>query len=531
MKLSFKNGFVCPAKVIHDFCRMLQAPSAPVLARMERRTFAFRQMEVLPCTSRSSALSQDEQILFYENILDMENINRNENLKDEKPEEKTPQRGPQEMADASREINHNDNTSVQSNGAASEEVMQNVLKNSNTQLEKLSEATRFIHGDVAINHMQTALVCPIFPTSTYAFRNTQQICDYWESKINGDIPETFEYGRYDNPTVNYCEERLRVLDEGEASVLLPNGMSAITFTLLTLLKSGDHIICGDECYKKTRTFCREWLSKFGIETTEVQVGDPEAIKRALKKTTKIIILESPTNPYLRITDLEAVSEIAKAHGIITFIDSTFASPVNQKPLQFGIDIVNHSCTKYLGGHNDLFAGVVTGKKEIVQKIRDARGTLGGMIDAEAAWRLERSLKTLLLRVKHQNDSAYTLARALEAHPKIEKVWYPGLESHPDHETAKRQMKGFGGVFSLEIKGGKKAASQFIDALKLTKIAISFGGPESLAVQHRIISYYTLSAEEVAKIGVKENLVRYSVGLEDTNDLLQDIQSALENVVI
>ena len=392
-----------------------------------------------------------------------------------------------------------------------------------------AELTNVLYSGKQNNYTNHSLILPIYQTATFTFENTEELISYKQDEKDGEELTRIEYGRYGNPTVDACEKRIAAIEGGEKAVLFPSGMSAITTTLLSLLQQGDHVILGDECYRKTRTFCKNWLSKFGVEYTEVKVCDYQALENAIQPNTKLLILESPTNPYLRITDLKRVSGIAKKYNVHTFIDATFASPINQKPLEFGIDLINHSCTKYFGGHNDLFAGVVVGKKEIISQLRFARGVLGSIPDPETAWRLERSIKTLGLRVKHQNKSAQEIAEFLESHPKVDRVWYPGLKSHPEYEIAREQMKGFGGVVSFEIKGTKEDTSKFIDNLKIPRIAISLGGVESLAVQPCIISFFELTKKELDQIGIKENLVRYSVGIEESSDLIADLKNALDAI--
>jgi cystathionine gamma-synthase len=264
------------------------------------------------------------------------------------------------------------------------------------------------------------------------------------------------------------------------------------------------------------------------------MGDYDALEAAIQDNTRLIISESPTNPYLRVVDLEKLAHIAREHRVKTIIDATFATPVNQRPLEFGIDLVIHSGTKYLSGHNDIMAGVVVGDAGLIQALRQAQGTLGGVIDPHAAYLLERGLKSLALRVAQQNRNAQLVAEYLEAHPKIEQVWYPGLESHPDHEVAREQMSGFGGVVSFTVAPDDAeeplhAASRFIDALTIPYIAASLGGAESLIEQPALMSYYELSTAEREAIGIKDNLVRFAIGIEDADDILADLEQALARV--
>jgi cystathionine gamma-synthase len=285
-----------------------------------------------------------------------------------------------------------------------------------------------------------------------------------------------------------------------------------------------------DCYRRTRQFCLTFLKRLGIDTTIVETGDYEALEAAIRpKQTRFLMSESPTNPYLRCVDLERIADIAKRHRVQTIIDSTFGTPINQLPLQYGIDYVTHSATKYLGGHHDLLAGVVAGRKDRIAALRDARGVLGGIVDPQNAYLLERGLKTLGLRVRQQNDSAQRIAEYLEAHPKVERVWYPGLKSHPDHEVARKQMAGYGGVVSFTVRGTLEDTSAFLDALQVPYIAPSLGGVDSLIEQPALMSFFEKTPEERLALGITGNLVRFAIGVEDADDLIADLTQAF-NVI-
>ncbi|HEX2619030.1 MAG TPA: aminotransferase class I/II-fold pyridoxal phosphate-dependent enzyme [Phototrophicaceae bacterium] len=390
-------------------------------------------------------------------------------------------------------------------------------------------STRAVHGGTRRKKGFHSLNTPIVQTATYTFNNTQDLINYMESKTWGDGAEEDreEYGRYGNPTVAAVERKLAALDGGGDAVLFASGMSAVTSLLLAVLPTGAHIVMTNDCYRRTRQFCQSFLARFGIETTVVNVGDYEALEAAIiPRKTRFIISESPTNPYLRVADVERVAELGRKHKVRTLIDSTFATPINQRPLEWGIDFVIHSATKYLSGHNDLLAGVVVGSADRIKALRDARGVLGGVVDPQNAFLLERGIKTLGVRVRQQNQTAQAVAEFLEAYPKIERVWYPGLASHPDHEVAVRQMTGFGGVVSFEVAGDLRTTGNFIDALNIPYIAPSLGGVESLIEQPALMSYYEKTTEERLALGIKDNLVRFSVGIEDTDDLLADLEQAL-----
>jgi cystathionine gamma-synthase len=395
------------------------------------------------------------------------------------------------------------------------------------QAQPSGSSTRSVHGGTQRRKAFNSLHTPIVQTATYTFNDTQELIDFMEHKTWGDGDGREEYGRYGNPTVVAVERKLAALDGGEDAVLYASGMNAVTSVLLSVLPSGAHIVMTSDCYRRTRQFCQTFLKRFGIETTVVQNGDYEALEAAIiPKQTRFIISESPTNPYLRIADLEKVADLGRKYRVKTLIDSTFATPINQRPLDWGIDFVVHSATKYLSGHNDLLAGVVIGKADRIKALRDARGVLGGVVDPQNAFLLDRGIKTLGVRVRQQNHNALAVARFLESHPRIERVWYPGLESHPDYAVAAAQMSGFGGVVSFEVAGDLKMTSRFIDNLKIPYIAPSLGGVESLIEQPALMSYYEKTTEERLELGIKDNLVRFAVGIEDTDDLLIDLDQAL-----
>lgn len=390
-------------------------------------------------------------------------------------------------------------------------------------------STDSVHAGETRPNAYHSLTVPIVQTATYTFENTADLCAFQDARMWGGARDRTEYGRYGNPTVAACEAKLAALDHGDDAILFSSGMAAVTTVLLAMLPAGAHIVIGDDCYRRTRQFCLTFLKRFGITTTVVPMGDFAALEAALQPNTRLIISESPTNPYLRVVDLVRLVEIAKRHGIKTLIDSTFATPVNQCPLDFGIDLVLHSATKYLSGHNDLLAGVVVGKAGLIDSLRQSLGVLGAVADPHAAALLLRGLKTLALRVERQNANGQRVAEFLESHPKVRRVWYPGLASHPDSAIAHAQMLGFGGVVSFEIDGSLDDTSRFIDALEIPLIAASLGGVESLIEQPALMSYYELSTEERLAVGIKDNLVRFAIGVEDAEDLIGDLAQALEKV--
>jgi cystathionine gamma-synthase len=386
------------------------------------------------------------------------------------------------------------------------------------------QSTRSVHAGEPRKRAGDAITTPIHQTATYTFEDTQELIDYFEMRI-----EREEYGRYGNPTVQVAEQKLAALDNAEEAALFPSGMAAITTTLLAMLRGGHHIVMTNDCYRRTRQFVGGTLAKFGVECTLVDPDDYEALEDAITDDTRLIMAESPTNPYMYCADLEKLVEIRDRHkGVKVVIDSTFATPINQRPLDFGIDLVWHSCTKYLGGHNDLLAGSICGKAPLIQAIKDFRGVVGTVVDPQTAYLLIRGLKTLELRVRRQNENAQALAEWLEAHPMIEKVYYPGLESHPSHQVAREQMEGYGGVISFLVDAELEEISEFIDACEIPQIGPSLGGVESLIEQPALMSFFELTTEQRMAIGIRDNLVRFAIGIEDAQDLIADLEQALEH---
>ena len=367
-----------------------------------------------------------------------------------------------------------------------------------------------------------AVTTPIACTATYAFGSSAELRDHFEGRTKRQ-----EYGRYGNPTVRAAELKLAALDAGEDAALFGSGMAAITTALFALLKKGDHVVLVGDCYRRTRSFVTQTLARFGVESTLVPAGEPSELTAAIGPSTRVILTESPTNPYLRVVDLPALAEAKRRHPRVKIlIDATFATPVNQRPLEQGADLVLHSCTKYLGGHNDLLAGVVIGERGLVALVREARDVLGGVLDPHAAYLLLRGLKTLSLRVARQNATGLVIARWLETQPEVARVHYPGLTSHPDHAIAARLMTGFGGVVSFVLRADLDVTADALDACELATIAPSLGGVETLIEQPAIMSYYGLSSEERASLGIADGLVRLSVGIEDVEDIREDLARVL-----
>ena len=382
-------------------------------------------------------------------------------------------------------------------------------------------STKAVHsGEIRFNEYGS-ITTPIVQTSTFIFKNTKEISD-----LAKGVTGRFEYVRYGHPTQLAAEGKLAALEGAEDAILFSSGMSAITTTLFATLQAGQHIIITDDAYKRTLDFCQTCLDRFDIECTVVKMCDYDAIEKAIKPNTRVFFSESPTNPYLNIMDLERLMNIFRDKDILVISDSTFATPYNQRPLEYGIDLVMHSATKYLGGHNDLLAGVILGKKELTGPIREYLKITGGVIDPHSSYLLIRGLKTFELRIQRHNENGQRVAEYLESNPKVKRVYYPGLPSHQNYEVAKSQMKGFGGVISFEVKDDASYALKFMGRLKIINIGPSLGGVESLITHPACISYYKLTRQERLALGIKDGLIRLAVGIENAEDIIADIEQAL-----
>ena len=388
-------------------------------------------------------------------------------------------------------------------------------------------STLAVHAGEEKRKPYGALTTPIIQTSTYTFADTAEILDYMQKKANGESEVRDEYGRYSNPTQSTAERKLATLESGEQALLFASGMCAITTAILALLSAGDHLVLVSGVYRRTHEFATSFLPRWGIETDVVPIDDAAALAGAIRPTTRLILAESPTNPYLRVMDLAGLACLGTEHGILTAIDSTFATPINMRPLEHGLDLVIHSATKYLAGHNDLLAGALVGSRDTLSRIDAARGVLGGVSSPLDAYLLLRGLKTLDLRVRRQNENGLRVAQFLEGHPKVRRVYYPGLPSHPDYEIARRHMTGFGGVVSFEVEGDLERTGRFIDLLRMPYLGPTLGGVESIAQQQAI--FISLEPEERRKAGIDDTLVRYALGIEDAEDLIADLEQALGGI--
>jgi cystathionine gamma-synthase len=381
--------------------------------------------------------------------------------------------------------------------------------------------TEAVRGGVDLHKKNGPLATPIYQTSTFEVTDNEQ-------QVRATHTDMF-YTRYGNPTNTVAEKTIAELEGVDAALLFASGMGAITTSVLGLLKSGDHVVAQRDIYGGATKFFTQWLPKLGIETTLVDTTEYDQHARAIRPNTKLLYLESPTNPTLRVVDLRKTAALARQHNLITLIDSTFATPINARPADFGIDLVMHSGTKYFAGHSDLICGIVAGRQDLIDKIRESRTTLGGCIDPHAAFLLLRGMKTLAVRVQRQNDSALRIAQFLAQHAGVRRVHYPFLESHPQRALAVDQMRGGGGVLSFEIEGSAEDARRLAESLHLFTLAPSLGGVDSLVTIPVLTSHGMISPELRAKMDVTDQLIRLSVGIENVEDLIADLGEALSVV--
>ncbi|HVH86291.1 MAG TPA: PLP-dependent aspartate aminotransferase family protein [Terriglobales bacterium] len=387
-------------------------------------------------------------------------------------------------------------------------------------LKNASIETKLIHTDRALNST-SSVAAPIFQTATFRGDSAQ---DFANRASHPRHPEF--YTRYGNPTLNQAESVLASLEGAEAALVTASGMGAVSATVLAIVSQGDHVVAQQNHYGGTLNLIKSFLPRFGVEVTQIDQRDSTAFEKAIRPNTKLILVETPSNPLMTVTDLRAVAAIAKPRGITTLIDNTFATPINQRPLDLGIDLSFHSATKYFGGHSDLIAGAVIGSNEWITKVWNTHVLLGAALGPFDAWLMLRGLRTLALRIRQHNENAMALAKFLENHAAVKVVHYPGLKSHPQHELARRQMCGFGGMLSFELKGGYEAADRFLSRSQLASRAASLGGVESLAVHPASNFLHYMTLEQAAKIGIAPGLLRISVGLEGKDDLIADFEQAL-----
>lgn len=396
-------------------------------------------------------------------------------------------------------------------------------------MENLKEkgiGTQAIHAGQEKNPFG-ALATPIYQTSTFIFDSVEQ----GQARFMGE-EEGYIYSRTKNPTVTVAEEKVAMLEKGEHAMATSSGMGAISSTLWTLLKSGDHILADKTLYGCTFALLSHGLTKFGIEVDFIDTADLEMVKEKLRPNTRVVYLETPANPNLKITDIEEVAKIAHSNNYAkVVVDNTFATPYNQNPLTLGADIVVHSATKYINGHGDVLAGFVVGTKEMVEEIRGngLKDMTGAILGPTEAYYIIRGLKTFEVRMQRHCENAMKIAKYLEAHPKVEKVYYPGLESHEGYEIAKKQMKDFGGIMSFELKGGFEAGKTLLNNLELCSLAVSLGDTETLIQHPASMTHSPYTREERYAAGITDGLVRLSVGLENAEDIIADLEKGLAEI--
>jgi cystathionine beta-lyase/cystathionine gamma-synthase len=381
--------------------------------------------------------------------------------------------------------------------------------------------TKAVRGAANLDKKNGPVSTPIYQTSTFEVTDNDE-------QLRSTHTDHF-YTRYGNPTNTVAEKTIAELEGTDAALTFASGMGAITTTIMALLKSGDHIVAQRDIYGGANKFLSQWLPKLGIETSFVDTTDYDQHARAIRPNTRLLYLESPTNPTLRVVDFAKVIDIAKQNNLLTMIDSTFGTPINQHPAAFGFDLIMHSGTKYLAGHSDLICGVVAGRRELMETIWQTRTTLGNCMDPHASWLLVRGLKTLAVRVARQNDNAQRVAEFLSDHAKVRAVHYPFLKSHPQYAVAREQMSGGGGMVSFEVDGTGEDARRVSEAMRLFTLAPSLGSVESLVSIPVLTSHAMIPAADRASMGVTEQMIRLSVGIEHADDLIADLERALQVV--
>jgi cystathionine beta-lyase/cystathionine gamma-synthase len=383
------------------------------------------------------------------------------------------------------------------------------------------QETQAVRGGASLENKTGPLSTPIYQTATFEAANCEE-----QVRV---IPTDMFYTRYGNPTCTAAETAVAELEGTDGALLFASGMGAITTSILALVKAGEHIVAQQDIYGGAVKFLSSWLPKLGVETTFFETNNFKECERAIRPNTRILYLESPTNPTLRLVDLHHAAAVARKHKLISMIDSTFATPVNQQPAEFGIDLVLHSGTKYFAGHSDLICGIAAGRKDLIEQIHSTRTIIGGTMDPHAAWLLLRGIKTLVVRMERQNDNALKIAEYLAEHDRVRQVHYPLLRSHPQRALAMEQLKGGGGVLSFEVDGTTEDARRVAESLTLFTLAPSLGGVDSLVTLPVITSHGMVSPEHRAKMGVTDQLIRLSIGIENADDLIEDLDQALTKV--
>ncbi|MDG6917030.1 MAG: PLP-dependent transferase [Nitrososphaerota archaeon] len=384
------------------------------------------------------------------------------------------------------------------------------------------DSTKSVHEAEPFDEETGSLIAPIYETSTFGFARAADV----PLAVAGSGEKGYTYSRWDNPTVVRLEKKLGAFEHAGAGAAFSSGMAAISTAVFAFLKGGSHVLAIRDLYGGTFGLLHDMLPGLGFSTDLVDTGDVSALESGLRENTSIVYIESPTNPTLKLVDIGKAAKLAHANGALLMVDNTFASPVNQNPLDLGADVVVHSATKYLNGHADLIAGAAMANRERIRKIKMMRRELGGTLDPLPAWLVLRGMKTMAIRVRQQNANAMALAEFLSSHKKVTAVHYPGLKTHPQHELARKQMRGFGGMLSFEIKGTSRNAMRFTENVKVATLAASLGGVETLVSQPYNMTHTQMSAEDRGKAGIPETLVRVSVGIEDVDDLIEDFRRGL-----
>jgi len=383
-------------------------------------------------------------------------------------------------------------------------------------------ATRCVHAGQQPDPLTGALTTPIYQTSTFVFKSAEQGAARFAGEEAGYV-----YTRLGNPTQAALEEKVASLEGGEAGLAFGSGMAAISAVVMALVKAGDHVLFGDSIYGCTYAFITEVLDRFGVTSTAVDFSHPRQVEAAIQPNTKVFLIETPANPSMKLGDIRALAEVCGRRGVTFVVDNTFMSPYLQRPLELGAHVVVHSATKYIGGHGDVVAGVAVGPKAFIDEVRmTTLKNVGGVISPCDAWLLLRGLKTLHVRMERHSANAQNVAEFLEQHPAVARVYYPGLKSFPQHELARVQMDGFGGILSFEVKGGVEAGRRLMNAVKLCHVAVSLGDPDTLIQHPASMTHSPVPEEKRAMMGITDGLVRISVGLEDVEDIIADLEQAL-----
>lgn len=390
------------------------------------------------------------------------------------------------------------------------------------QADKMGPSTRAVHAGESPEPTTGSLTAPLYQSSVYAFRDAAQGADLFAGKGEGYI-----YTRLGNPTLKTLENKLALLEGAEAALVTSSGMGAIATATAAVARAGDHIVSAEVIYGATYTLFSEVWSRYGIETTFVSSTDPEDYRRAMRPNTRLVFIESPSNPTLDIIDIEAIAAIAREAGAYSMVDNTFATPINQNPLALGADLVVHSATKYLGGHADVIAGALAGPASLIKACRSSLKTLGTVLGPFEAWLILRGVKTLALRMARHNENGMAVARFLEGHPAVRRVFHPGLESNPGRAVAARQMRDFGGMVSFELKGGHDAGIRLVNSVRLCTLAVSLGDVRTLIEHPASMTHAAVPSEERLRGGITDGLVRLSTGIEDAADIIADLEQALE----